>query len=108
LKLHTFQIGTFGTVVTTRPIAPGAKLLAIEHVIGPPNELPVSKFTDINMLVMLGAQERTEQQFSALLAASGFTLFRIIPATLGYCIMGACKVVGCWRDRVGSAPVERE
>jgi len=21
---------------------------------------------------------------------------------------GACKVVGCWRDRVGSAPVERE
>jgi len=22
--------------------------------------------------------------------------------------LGACKVVGCWRDRVGSAPVERE
>jgi len=23
-------------------------------------------------------------------------------------MLGACKVVGCWRDRVGSAPVERE
>ena len=26
----------------------------------------------------------------------------------GPCTVGACKVVGCWRDRVGSAPVERE
>jgi len=25
-----------------------------------------------------------------------------------YSPLGACKVVGCWRDRVGSAPVERE
>ncbi len=65
----------------------GAKLLAVEHVIGPPNEQPVSKFTDINMLVMLGAQERTEQQFRALFAAGGFTLKRIMPATLGYCVI---------------------
>ena len=67
----------------------GAKLLAVEHVIGPPNELPVSKFTDLNMLVMLGAQERTEQQFAALFAASGFAIKRVVPATLGYCIIEA-------------------
>ncbi len=67
----------------------GAKLLAVEHVIGPPNELPISKFTDLNMLVMLGAQERTEQQFAALFAASGFALKRIVTAALGYCIIEA-------------------
>ncbi len=41
------------------------------------------------MLVMLGAQERTERQFSALLAASGVTLIRITRATLGYSLVKA-------------------
>ena len=70
-------------------IPAGAKLLAVDHMIGPPNEQPVSKFTDINMLVMLGAQERTERQFAALFASSGFALKRVMPATLGYCIIEA-------------------
>ena len=65
----------------------GAKLLAVEHVIGPPNQQPVSKLTDLNMLVMLGAQERTEQQFVALFADGGFTVTRIVPAALGYCVI---------------------
>ena len=65
----------------------GAKLLAVEHVIGPPNQQPVPKFTDLNMLVMLGAQERTEQQFAALFADGGFTMTRIVPTALGYCVI---------------------
>ena len=73
-------------------IPAGAKLLVVEHVIGPPNALPVSKFTDLNMLVMLGAQERTEQQFAVLFAATGFTLTRVVPATLGYCIIEAEQI----------------
>ena len=65
----------------------GATLLAVEHVIGPPNREPVSKFADLNMMVMLGAQERTEDQFAALFADGGFTLTRVVTAALGYCVI---------------------
>ena len=87
--LHDWNTEDAAAILRTcrAAIPAGAKLLAVEHVIGPPNELPVSKFTDLNMLVMLGAQERTEQQFAALFAASGFTLKRIVPATSGFCII---------------------
>ncbi len=65
----------------------GAKLLVVEHVVGPPNQRPASKFTDLNMMVMLGALERTEDEFAALFAAAGFALTRIVPTTLGYCVI---------------------
>ncbi len=89
--LHDWNTEEAGAILRIcRAVIPaGAKLLAVEHVIGPPNELPFSKFTDINMLIMLGAQERTEQQFAALFAAGGFTLKKVVPATLGYCIIEA-------------------
>ncbi|MFE9613875.1 methyltransferase [Streptomyces sp. NPDC006012] len=35
---------------------------------------PVAYFTDINMMVMTGGQERTEGEFRALLAETGFTV----------------------------------
>ena len=94
--LHDWNTDDAAAILRTcRAAMPlGAKLLAVEHVIGPPNEMPVSKFTDLNMLVMLGAQERTEQQFAALFAANGFTLNRVISATLGYCILEAEPVQG--------------
>jgi hypothetical protein len=68
-------------------MAPGAKLLAIDHVIGPPNERPVGKFTDINMLIQHGARERTEHEFAALYAAADFKLTRIVPATRDFCVI---------------------
>ena len=43
-----------------------ALLLAVERVVGAPNEQPAAKFAGINMLVMLGARERTEQEFTEL------------------------------------------
>lgn len=62
-----------------RAINPGGKLLIVEHVIAPPNEAPVAKFQDLNMLVSPGGQERTREEFAALFAAAGFTLTAVIP-----------------------------
>ncbi|MBR0716875.1 methyltransferase [Bradyrhizobium liaoningense] len=63
-----------------RAMRDDAKLLLIERLIAPPNEMPSSKFSDLNMLVMPGGLERTSEEFSHLLAAGGFELTCIAPA----------------------------
>jgi hypothetical protein len=60
-------------------MGPGGRLLLIEDVI-PPGDTPShGKLMDLNMLVSLGGQERTEAEYRALCAAAGFTLTRVIP-----------------------------
>jgi hypothetical protein len=61
-----------------RSMRAGAKLLIIEQIVGPPNEGPRTKFSDLNMLVMPGGRERTEEEFGQLLNASGFRLTRVV------------------------------
>lgn len=65
--------------VCRRVTKPEGRLLVIERVLGPPNESPDGKFSDLNMLVAPGGQERTREEFATLLAAAGFTLTRVIP-----------------------------
>lgn len=54
------------------------KLLLIETVVPEGNYPDLSKFLDLNMMVMTGGRERTEAEFNSLLAASGFKLRRVI------------------------------
>ena len=61
-----------------RAIAPGGTLLVIERLVAPPNEGADAKFSDLNMLVMPGGRERTQDEFEALLAASGFGLSQVV------------------------------
>jgi hypothetical protein len=65
--------------VCRRAAKPEGRLLVIERVLGAPNEAPDGKFSDLNMLVAPGGQERTREEFAALLATAGFTLARVIP-----------------------------
>ena len=58
---------------------PTGKLLVVDRVIGPPNVPDSRKFFDIAMLLMPGGRERTEQEWKALLTASGYRLTRILP-----------------------------
>jgi SAM-dependent methyltransferase len=53
-------------------------LLLVEAVIPRGSEPHFSKFMDLNMLVMTGGRERTENDYRMLLEASGFKLTRII------------------------------
>jgi hypothetical protein len=66
--------------VCRRAMPENAKLLLIERLVAPPNEMPAAKFADLNMLVSPGGRERTREQFSDLLTKSGFELTRIFPA----------------------------
>ena len=55
------------------------ELLLVEAVVPHGSEPHFSKFIDLNMLVMTGGRERTENEYRMLLEASGFKLTRLIP-----------------------------
>jgi hypothetical protein len=56
-----------------------ATLVIIERLVGPPNEDPGGKFSDLNMMVQYGALERTRQEFQHLLRSGGFDLVEVVP-----------------------------
>jgi len=59
-------------------IADSGRLLVVEPIIQPGNEPDPAKFSDLNMLVMLGGQERTAEDFKRLYAEGGYRLTNII------------------------------
>lgn len=74
--------------VCRKAMTPGTKLLLIEQVVSAPNEGPVTKLSDLNMLALPGGRERTEEEFGQLYEASGFRLTRVVPtAPDGYCVI---------------------
>ena len=62
-----------------RAMPPSGRLLLFESVLAPGAEADLGKLVDLHMLVLFGAQERSRQQWQALLAGSGFTIHRIVP-----------------------------
>lgn len=61
-----------------RAMTENGKLLLVEAVVPRGSEPHFSKFIDLNMLVMTGGRERTENEYRMLLEATGFKLTRII------------------------------
>ena len=55
------------------------RVILVESVIPASNEPGLGKIIDLEMLVMPGGKERTEQEFRELFEASGFTLTRVVP-----------------------------
>ncbi len=75
-----------------RAIAPGGRLLIVEMVL-PPGDAPhPGKLLDITMLVMPGGQERTTEEYRALLAKSGFRLERVVPTDSAVSVVEAVPV----------------
>ena len=62
-----------------RAMSRTATLIVIERVIGPPNESPEGKFSDLNMMVQYAALERTRQEFQNLLKSGGFEVTEVVP-----------------------------
>lgn len=73
-------------------IRPGGRLLVVDQVVPARNEPGVAKLMDLEMLVLPGGMERTEKEFRALFAASGFRLERIIPTPGLQCIIEGVPV----------------
>jgi O-methyltransferase domain/Dimerisation domain len=58
---------------------PGGRVILLESVIAPGSQPDFGKIIDLEMLLMPGGRERTEQEFRVLFERAGFTLTRIVP-----------------------------
>jgi hypothetical protein len=73
-----------------KAMSPQARLLVLEYVLIPDNELSWAKLLDLQMLVLTpGGRERSEAEYRALLASVGLTLQRIIPTDAGISVIEA-------------------
>jgi hypothetical protein len=68
-----------------------ARLLLIEMVVPGKNEPHFSKILDMVMLSLPGGQERTEEEYRALLAKAGFKLIRVVPTQSVASVIEAVK-----------------
>ena len=62
-----------------RAMPADGRLLVVECVIRPGNDFDFGKLLDLNMLVMPGGAERTEEEYARLFLRAGFELARIVP-----------------------------
>ncbi|MFC1888241.1 methyltransferase [Thermodesulfobacteriota bacterium] len=69
-----------------------SKLLVVEMVISPGNEPSIGKLLDLEMLVITGGRERTEEEFENLFLSSGFKLSRIISTKESICIIEGIRI----------------
>jgi hypothetical protein len=69
-----------------------ALLLLVERDLGNANQNPAVKFSDLNMLVAPGGRERSEAEYDALLAASGFRRTRTVPTADDVMVIEAAPV----------------
>ena len=58
---------------------PDGRVILIEAIVAPGNQPDLSKLIDLEMLVLPGGKERTEEQFRALFERAGFRLARVVP-----------------------------
>jgi hypothetical protein len=68
------------------------RLLVIETVVPPPGEAHYAKYQDLEMLVMLGSQERTVEEYAALFSRAQFELVRVVPTQEPLSIVEAMPV----------------
>ena len=72
---------------------PGAKLLVIEALIPEGNAFSIAKLLDLEVFVMGGGRERTENEYRSLLESTGFDLSRTVPTEESVSILEAIRMV---------------
>jgi O-methyltransferase domain len=71
---------------------PDGTLLVIEMVLPDDHRLSPAHWSDLNMLVMTGGQERTAREYGTLLAQAGLRLTRLIPTGSPYEVLEAVVI----------------
>lgn len=75
-----------------RALPTNGKLILIEAVVPATAEPHFSKFIDLNMLVVTGGRERTEEEFQKLYEASGFRLTSVVPTESPFSVIEGVRV----------------
>jgi SAM-dependent methyltransferase len=73
-------------------LKPRGKVILIEAVLSPGNEPNLGKWIDIEMFMMPGGRERTEEEFRELFAKAGLQLTRVLPTKSPLWVVEAQKV----------------
>jgi hypothetical protein len=68
------------------------ELLIAEMIVPPGNDPGFVKLLDLEMLMIPGGLERTEEEFRRLLAAAGFRLTRVVPTKAEISVLEAVPV----------------
>jgi SAM-dependent methyltransferase len=74
-----------------RALGPAGKLLLVEMVVPQDNQPSPAQAMDLNMLVLLGGRERTEEEYRRLLQEAGFRLERVIPTHSPFSVIEATR-----------------
>ncbi len=92
--IHDWDDAASAAILKTirKAIPAHGKLLVIETVIPPGNDPCFAKLLDLTMLVIPGGLERTQDQYTTLLADAGFQLTRVVPTTGGVDVIEALPV----------------
>lgn len=79
--IHDWDDARAATILRNchRAMKEQGRLLVVERLILPGNEPSYTKLLDLQMMVLEGGRERTEAEFRALFATTGFRLTRVIP-----------------------------
>ncbi|MDP8907729.1 MAG: methyltransferase, partial [Chloroflexota bacterium] len=72
-------------------MAPGARVWLVEQVVQPGDAYDGAKLRDLLMLVLFGAQERTEAEYRALVEAAGFAWGGVHPSDTPYSVVEAVR-----------------
>lgn len=64
-----------------RAMTNDARLLLVETIVPAPGTSHFAKLSDLEMLVVVGAKERTVDEYSRLFERAGFRLIRVVPTT---------------------------
>lgn len=70
-------------------MGPAAVVLLIERDLGEPNENPVAKLSDLNMLVMPGGLERSDDEYAALFEQAGLRYTSTTVTATGHAVIEA-------------------
>ena len=75
-----------------RAMPPGGRLLIVEAVVSAGDEPDPAKILDLQMLLVPGGEERSEDEYRVLLEKAGFQLTRVVPTRTSASIIEAIPV----------------
>jgi hypothetical protein len=67
------------------------KVILLDLVVYPGNDPDMGKWIDLEMLLMAGGRERTEEEFAGLFAKAGLRLTRVVRTKSPFCVVEAVK-----------------
>ena len=91
--IHDWDDGKATTILKNihRASPRNARVILLESVLLPGNAFQMAKWLDIEMLLLPGGKERTEEEYRSLFAGGGFRLTQIVPTRSPLSVLEAVK-----------------